>query len=99
MVFGPANICFNAIQFLIDIPVRISKFYEELALLFEEILTCIRYFKIYPRIEQSARFDIELKQGTHMLMIILVDIRAISIDVLGSTKLRKSNTNAKIALF
>ena len=99
MVFGPANLCFNALSFLIDIPAKISKFYDDLAQLFEEISTFMKQFKIYQRIEQYAKVDIELKQGTHKLMIVFVDICAISIDVLSGSKLRKLKTMAKIALF
>ena len=98
-VFGPANMCFNAMQFLIDIPAKISKFYDDLALLFEEISTFMKQFKIYQRIEQFARVDIELKQGTHKLMIVFVDICAISIDVLSGSKLKRFKTLTKIALF
>lgn len=99
IVFGPANLCFNALQFLIEIPAAISKFYNDLALLFQEISTFMKQFKIYERIEEYARVDIELKQGTHKLMIIFVDICAISIDVLSGSKLKKFKTMAKIALF
>ncbi|KAL8822530.1 MAG: hypothetical protein Q9191_006735 [Dirinaria sp. TL-2023a] len=98
-VFGPANMCFNAMHFLIDIPVRVSKFYDDLALLFEEISTFMQQFKIYQRIEQFATVDIELKRSTHKLMIMFVDVCAISIDVLSGSKLKTWKKLTKLALF
>lgn len=98
-VFGPANMCFNAMQFLLDIPARVSKFYDDLALLFEEISTFMQQFKIYQRIEQFSRVEIELKQGTHKLMIVFVDVCAISIDVLSGSKLKRLKKLTKLALF
>ena len=99
MVFGPASLCFNAVQFLIEIPAKVSKFYDELALLFEEISEYMKQFRIYKRIEQFAKVDIELKQSTHKLMILFVDICAISIDVLSSSRLKRAKIVVGIALF
>ena len=99
VIFGPADLCFNAMQFLIDIPAKISNFYDGLALLFEEISTSLKQFKIYQRIEKVARVDVELKQCIHKLMIIFVDICAISIDVLSGSRLHSWKINAKVALF
>ena len=96
IVFGPANLCFNAMQFLIDIPAKVSKFHEGLALLFEKISTFMKQFKVYQRVEQYAQVDVELKQSTHKLLIAFVDICGLSIDVVSGSKLKKM---AKIALF
>lgn len=99
IVFGPAGLCFNALQFLIDIPYKIGKFYDDIALLFEEISTFMKQFKIYQRVEQFAQVDMELKQGTHKLMISFVEICALSIDILDGGKWKKFKTMSKIALF
>ena len=99
IVFGPANLCFNAMQFLIDIPAKVSKFHEGLALLFEKISTFMKQFKVYQRIEQYAKVDVELKQSTHKLLIAFVDICGLSIDAVSGSKLKKIWTVAKIALF
>lgn len=99
IVFGPANLCFNAMQFLIDIPAKVSKFHEGLALLFEKISTFMKQFKVYQRIEQYAKVDVELKQSTHKLLIAFVDICGLSIDAVSGSKLKKMWTVAKIALF
>ncbi|MCJ1334433.1 hypothetical protein MMC10_011143 [Thelotrema lepadinum] len=99
MVFGPATLCFNAMSFLIDIPTKISKFHDDLARLFGEISTFMMRFKIYERIEQFAEIDIELKRGTHKLMIIFIDVCALSIDVMSGSRLKRLKTLGKIALF
>ena len=99
LVFGPANLCFNAMQFLIGIPAKVSKFHEGLALLFEKISTFMKQFKVYQRIEQYAKVDVELKQSTHKLLIAFVDICGLSIDAVSGSKLKKMLTVAKIALF
>lgn len=98
-VFGPASLCFNAMQALINIPAKVSKFHDDLALLFEEISAFMKQFKIYRRIEQFAEVDIELKQCTHKVMIVFVDICALSIDILSGSRWKKIKTVTKIALF
>ena len=99
IVFGPANLCFNAMQFLISIPAKVKKFHEGLALLFEEVSTFMKQFKVYQRIEQYAKVDVELKQCTHKLLITFVDICRLSIDAVSGSKLKNMLTVAKIALF
>ena len=99
IVFGPANLCFNAMQFLIGIPAKVSKFHEGLTLLFEKISTFMKQFKVYQRIEQYAKVDVELKKSTHKLLIAFVDICGLSIDAVSGSKLKKIWTVAKIALF
>ena len=99
MVFGPANMCFNALSFLMDIPAKISSFYDDLAALFGEISTFMKQFQIYQRIQDYSKVGMELKDSTHKLMIAFVDICAISISVLGGGKLHTFKTMTKIALF
>ncbi|KAL8831997.1 MAG: hypothetical protein Q9170_005059 [Blastenia crenularia] len=95
VVFGPANLCFNAMQCLINIPSKISSFYEDLTRLFDAMSTSLKQVKIYQRVED---FDVELKRCSHKLMILFVDICAISIYVLDSSFLQKIKIGAKIAL-
>ncbi|KAL9594253.1 MAG: hypothetical protein Q9219_007134 [cf. Caloplaca sp. 3 TL-2023] len=99
IVFGPADLCFNAMQFLISIPAKVSSFYEGLALLFEEVSISMKQFKIYQRIEESAKVDVELKHCIHKLLIIFVDICAISIEILSGSRLHSWKITAKAALF
>lgn len=98
-VFGPATLCFNAMQALISIPAKISKFHDDLARLFAEMSAYMKQFKIYRRMEQFAEVDVELKQCTHKVMIVFVDICAISIDIISGSRLKKLKTLGKIALF
>jgi hypothetical protein len=98
-VFGPANLCYSAASFLIEIPTKINKFYEGLAELFEQISTFLKQFKIYERIQQFTNMDPELKRTTHELMICFVDICALSIKVLGGSKWKQIKAVAKVILF
>ncbi|KAI9654642.1 MAG: hypothetical protein M1821_005849 [Bathelium mastoideum] len=99
MVFGPVTMCFNAIQFLMDIPAKISKFYDDIGQLFEEISNFRMQFKIFHRMEQFTKIDLSLRKCTHQIMIAFVDICAISIDYLNPSKLKQFFTATKIALF
>ncbi|OQV03546.1 hypothetical protein CLAIMM_08579 [Cladophialophora immunda] len=99
IVFGPANLCYSAVSFLIDIPSQVSSLYDGLADLFQRIFTFLKTFQIYQRIEDFAEVDLELKQTTHKLMISFVTICALSIKVLGPSKLRKAKIAAKLILF
>ena len=99
MVFGPANLCFNALQYLINIPAKISKFYDDLEHLFRKMFTFMQQFKIYQRIEQYAKVDVELKKSTQSLLITFIDLCAFSIDALGGSRRKRFVTGVKIALF
>ncbi|KAL8764972.1 MAG: hypothetical protein Q9194_006748 [Teloschistes cf. exilis] len=98
-VFGPAAQCFCAFKFLLDIPARISRFHDDLASLFAEISTFLNVFKIYQRIEDFARVDVELKRCAHKLMVLIVDMCALSINYFNSSTFRKLWSDAKVALF
>ncbi|KAL8741521.1 MAG: hypothetical protein Q9190_005881 [Brigantiaea leucoxantha] len=99
IVFGPANLCFNALSFLINIPTKISGFYDNIVALFEEVSTFMKQFKIYQRVGEYANVGMELKEDTHKIMIAFVDICAISITVLGGSKLHTVKTMTKLVLF
>ena len=99
MVFGPATMCSNALSFLTGIPTKISRYHSDLTHLFEEITTFMMRFKIYERIEQYAEIDVKLKRGTHKLLIIFIDICALSIDTLSGSRWKRLKTKAKISLF
>ncbi|KAL9618619.1 MAG: hypothetical protein Q9160_006660 [Pyrenula sp. 1 TL-2023] len=99
MVIGPANLCFNAVDFLFNIPAKISKFYDDLSHLFEQVQNFMTQFKIYKRIEQFTHIDVELKESAHKLMICFIDVCALSIDTLSGSLLKRFKNLTKIALF
>ncbi|KAL9618543.1 MAG: hypothetical protein Q9160_006727 [Pyrenula sp. 1 TL-2023] len=99
VVFGPANLCFNAVQFLINVPGKISRFYDAFRVLFEKILMFMQQFKIYRRIEEITSLGFELKMSTHKLMVVFVEACAISIDVLNGSTWALMKTAAKSVLF
>ena len=99
VVVGPASLCFNALSFLLDIPTRISSFYDDLSALFQELSTLIQHFKIYERMDRYVDVGMELKEDTHKLMIAFVDVCAISIEFFGGSRLHTFGTLTKVALF
>ena len=99
IVFGPANLCFNAVSFLIDIPGKISKVYGGLANLMEEVYTQLMVFKIYKRIEQSSALDSELLHNTHRMLITIINICALSYKLIDGGKLAHIKTGLRVALF
>ncbi|KAL9082575.1 MAG: hypothetical protein Q9165_008855 [Trypethelium subeluteriae] len=99
MVFGPATLCFNAMQFLMDIPAKISKFYADLELLFRKISTFLTQFKIFRRIEQFPEVDMDLKECTNQILVTFVDALAISINILGASKWKQVVHTSKLVLF
>lgn len=98
VVFGPASQCFNALEFLISIPTRIAELYDDVANVFQEIAAFLTKFTVYDRIQRSTTFPIELIESTNKLMIIFVDICAISIDLLSSSKRKAFKGALKKAL-
>ena len=67
--------------------------------MFEEISVFLKGFKIYRRIEQFTNVNIELKEATNKLLVCFVDICALCIQVLGSSKWLRVKIVAKKALF
>ena len=76
IVFGPATLCFNAISFLIDVPNKIAAVYEGIGNLFQEMSHTLVLFRIYGNYK---KLDLELKEGTHKLMVSFVRICGLSI--------------------
>lgn len=99
IVFGPANMCFNALQILLDIPSKISKVYDDLNKLLEDVATFMKQFQIYQRIEQITTLDIEFRQSVHKLLIAFVDICAISFEFCDRRASNIFKRNSKIVLF
>lgn len=74
IVFGPANLCFNAVTFLIDAPRQILHVYKELESLFEEVERFLVKFKIYRRIEDAVGLAQELCEAANFLLISFVKV-------------------------
>ena len=79
VVFGPANLCFNALSFLIDVPSKLATFAANLRALFEEIQASLLQFEIYRDIEKTTAIDPALLKVTHKVMIAFADICAVAI--------------------
>ncbi|KAH8592092.1 hypothetical protein B0O99DRAFT_689874 [Bisporella sp. PMI_857] len=81
MVFGPAELCFNAVSLLLDIPSKIHDFHEAVDGLLDEVSVMLSQFKIYQRIEQFSNIDPELYDTIQKLMVSFVNICALSINL------------------
>ena len=79
VVFGPANLCFNALSFLIDVPSKLATFATNLRALFEAIQASLLQFEIYWDIEKITAIDPALLKVTHKVMIAFADICAVAI--------------------
>jgi fungal STAND N-terminal Goodbye domain len=98
-VFGPAELCFNAISYLIAIPGKVSKVYETLGVLFGKIYVFLSQFKIYERIERYSNVDTALKSTIHKLLVSFVNICGLYINRLKPAFWAKFRVTAKVALF
>ncbi|ATZ53694.1 hypothetical protein BCIN_09g04860 [Botrytis cinerea B05.10] len=92
-VFAPATLCFNAISFLIDIPQRVTEIYEGLENLFEEMTHAMVLLDIYGNYK---KFDRELKDGIHKIMVSIVRICGLSINIIDGGKKAKIKTILKV---
>ncbi|KAE8450789.1 hypothetical protein EG329_005702 [Mollisiaceae sp. DMI_Dod_QoI] len=93
IVFGPATLCFNAISFLIDVPGRIAAVYEGIGNLFEEVSHVLVLFHVY---RDYKKFDPELKDGTHKLMVSFVRICGLSIKIIDGGTWHHIKVGAKV---
>ena len=96
MVFGPATLCFNAVDALLSIPQNILIVWDEIAKMFESVFGFLKSFKIYGRIEEYTQVNDELKESTQKLLRIFVDICIISIKKLDGSKFHHFVSNLKI---
>jgi Cdc6-like AAA superfamily ATPase len=99
MVFGPADLCFNAVSILLDIPNKIQDFNAAVDGLFDEVSVMLSQFRIYQRIEQFSTIDPDLYQTIHKLMICFVNICALSINLRDAGKWKRFKSSAKKVLF
>ncbi|KAK4151597.1 hypothetical protein C8A00DRAFT_35745 [Chaetomidium leptoderma] len=76
MVFGPADLCFNAISMLLDVPKKVRAFHDAIDAVFEEVAPTLSQFKIYGRIDLLDKVDEDLKLAIHKVLISFVDICA-----------------------
>lgn len=74
VVFGPADMCFNAIDILLSIPREIKKFAEDLQSLFTEVSSYLENFKVFDRIDQRGMLDIALLKSNNDILINLVEV-------------------------
>ncbi|KAI2467316.1 hypothetical protein F4781DRAFT_402847 [Annulohypoxylon bovei var. microspora] len=99
MVFGaPSSICFNALYLLLDIPEQLKSFREAIDGLFETLGPTLSVFRIYEKMDQFNDIEPELKQAIHEVMVIFVDICALSIELRDSGKWRKFKSRMKLLL-
>ena len=80
-VFGPADLCFNAISLLLDMPKKIRDFHDAIDAVFEEVAPTLSQFKIYSRIDLFDNVDEDLKLAIHKVLISFVDICAKCINI------------------
>jgi hypothetical protein len=80
---------FNAVSFLIAIPGKVSKMYDTLGDLFDQLCAFLSQFRICRRIEQYSSIDATLNIAINELPVSFVDICGLSIGVLQGGYLRK----------
>lgn len=74
VVFGPAQMCFNALDLLFSIPKAMKSFHEELSKLFREVKDYLSKFNVYDRIDQRGMLDVALVTSNNEILIAFVDL-------------------------
>lgn len=95
-VFGPAQLCFNALTFVLDAPAKIKHVYDCLATLFLEVQDFLIKFKVLERIDAKGRLDVELVDNANRLLIAFVKICGIATRLL---KKKRAVLTALAAIF
>ncbi|OAX83844.1 hypothetical protein ACJ72_01801 [Emergomyces africanus] len=82
MIFGPSNLCFNAVSYLITAAQNYSKIFGGIAELFERISAFLERFEIYVRSKSvGIELDIHLRKIIHELLRSFMRICALSIKI------------------
>ncbi|KKZ61982.1 hypothetical protein EMCG_03539 [[Emmonsia] crescens] len=88
MVFGPSNLCFNAVSYLITVAQKYSKIFAGIAELFERISAFLERFEVYVRSKSlGVELDIHLRKIIHELLRSFMRICALSIKVSKENKI------------
>lgn len=74
VVFGPAQMCFNALDILFSIPKAMKSFHEELSKLFREVKDYLAKFNVYDRIDQRGMLDVALVTSNNEILVAFVDL-------------------------
>ena len=96
--FPGSGLCFNALSFLPDAPIKIASLYAKLTELFHTVRIFLKQFKIVKRIEKSSDIDPALSETVNQLLICFVRICAFSIKLLHGGAWSQVKIYAKIAL-
>ncbi|KAJ0280469.1 hypothetical protein COL922a_014450, partial [Colletotrichum nupharicola] len=97
-VFGPANLCFNALSFLLDILQKVAEFHGEINAIFAEVGPALAQFRIYQRMEENTRVDEALRTSIDQVMTSFVDICANCINIHREGRWKSFKRNAKRVL-
>ncbi|KLJ08852.1 hypothetical protein EMPG_15719 [Blastomyces silverae] len=82
MVFGPSDLCFNAVSYLITAAQNYSKIFSGIAELFERISAFLERFEVYVRSKSlGVELDIHLRKIIHELLQSFMRICALSIKI------------------
>ncbi|QSS49502.1 hypothetical protein I7I53_09874 [Histoplasma capsulatum var. duboisii H88] len=88
MVFGPSDLCFNAVSYLITVAQNYSKIFSGIAELFERISHFLERFEVYVRSKSlGVELDIHLSKIIHELLWSFMRICALSIKISRENKL------------
>ncbi|PGH00149.1 hypothetical protein GX51_05962 [Blastomyces parvus] len=82
MVFGPSDLCFNAVSYLITAAQNYSKIFSGIAELFERISAFLERFEVYVRSKSlGVEVDFHLRKIIHELLRSFMRICALSIKI------------------
>ncbi|PGH12190.1 hypothetical protein AJ80_06810 [Polytolypa hystricis UAMH7299] len=88
MVFGPADMCFNAVSYLITVGQNYSKIFTGISELFERVSAFLERFEVYVRSKSlGITLDIHLRRIIHELLRSFMRICTLSIKVSKESKI------------
>src|SRR5277367_1293379 len=85
-VFGPANLCFSALSYLIAAGQNFRKIFHSIAKMFQEVTGFLQRFAVY--VEKFRKLDLDpaMKSILHDLLRSFVRICTLSVRVLNENK-------------
>ena len=97
MLFGPSDMCMNAVSFFVQAAMAYKKIFSDLDSLWETISNALDRFRIY--LDNQSIIDVGMKKIANQILIQFVEVCKLSRKILTTSKLKQAQQMLRTAFF